>query len=214
MHTLLTTSSARVLLPILWVALFQAPAWAQRGITDALTPPAVAIGSTSGSYVLSGFESVNHYSGKLQFALPLLGIGGRGEAGYTMTLPISRGWQVQAQLDGNGSPVSYFVVTDQTPGFNWWVDSAVPRFSPGKLVYRRSGSGLIQCQSGSGPTDTYWYQSTLTRLTFVAADGSETELVDKPSGGGIALHGACDGFESNPATTRPEIGRASCRERV
>jgi RHS repeat-associated protein len=160
----------------------------QRGITDAITPPAVEQGATAGSYALSGFESVNPFSGRLHFALPLLTVGGRGEAGYTMMLTLDRGWQVQALLDGNGDPVSYYALTNQQADSHWWSDSAVPLFSPGRMVSRRSGSNRIQCEGTSGQ---YGYGTVLTRLTFIAADGSETEFVDKPSGGNPALIGQC-----------------------
>jgi YD repeat-containing protein len=190
------TNQTRVLVLSALVALLSFPLHGQRGITDAITPPAAEIGETAGSYVLSGFESVSHYSGKLHFALPLLSVGGRGEAGYTMTLALDRGWQFQAQLDGNGAPVSYFAVSNFWATSHWWGDLGAPMLSPGRLVSRRSGSGNVPCSMGGTA-----YHSVLTRLTFISGDGTETELVDKPSGGNEWFFGpACVSLDSR---TRP-----------
>ena len=51
------------------------------------TAASQAPGAPSGSYALTGFENVNLYNGNLNFHLPLLTVGGRGESGYTITLP-------------------------------------------------------------------------------------------------------------------------------
>src|ERR1017187_7032786 len=52
-------------------------------------------GTPAGSYALSGFESVDLYSGALNFHLPLLKVGGiRGESAYPMMLTIQRVWHV------------------------------------------------------------------------------------------------------------------------
>jgi hypothetical protein len=37
---------------------------------------------------LSGFDTVNLFSGHLNVRIPIVTIGGRGEAGYTMNLPL------------------------------------------------------------------------------------------------------------------------------
>src|SRR5947207_490717 len=55
---------------------------------QAMTPPGIAAGPIEGSLAGSQIDSVNLYNGKLSVHLPLLSIGGRGEAGYTMTLPV------------------------------------------------------------------------------------------------------------------------------
>ncbi len=174
-----------------------------RGITDLITPPAVEQGAPAGSYALSGFERVSLYSGKLHFALPLLSVGGRGETGYSMMLPLDRGWQVRPYNDVNGN-VNFFAVTALTVGTHWWSDRPVPLFSPGVVVSRRSGSGLEECAGSSG---TYWYRSVLTRLTFIGADGSETELVDEPSGGTAGMYGNCDINETRKLRPGPFVSR-------
>ena len=70
-----------------------------RSLEDYSTPPSAQPGAPAGSYPLSGFETVNLYSGKLSVNLPLLQIGARGSAGYTMYLPIDRTWTVEKQQE-------------------------------------------------------------------------------------------------------------------
>src|SRR5262245_1613217 len=53
----------------------------------AYTPLPETPGAPAGSYPLSGFDNVNLFNGHMNFQLPLMQIGGRGRAGYTMTLP-------------------------------------------------------------------------------------------------------------------------------
>ncbi|HEV2835742.1 MAG TPA: hypothetical protein VGW58_10520, partial [Pyrinomonadaceae bacterium] len=48
-----------------------------------------------GSYALSGFENVNLFNGNLNFALPMVNIGGRGEADLTMMLTIEQHWRIR-----------------------------------------------------------------------------------------------------------------------
>src|SRR5690349_170822 len=67
--------------------------------TDSATPLAMAPGAPAGSYAVSGFDNVNLFNGNLNFRLPLLQVGGRGEAGYTMMLPIEQHWQVMHRAD-------------------------------------------------------------------------------------------------------------------
>ena len=61
---------------------------------DGHTPSALTAGSPVGSYSLSDFESVNPYNGGLNLHFPLVRIGGRGSAGYSMMLPIEKKWIV------------------------------------------------------------------------------------------------------------------------
>src|SRR5438552_3848077 len=78
-------------------------------IFGGMTVPLVAPGTPAGSFALSGFETVNLYSGKLNVRIPLMNVGGRGEAGYTMFLPVQRNWEIEKTVDG--SLYSYFATT-------------------------------------------------------------------------------------------------------
>ena len=158
-------------------------------ITDGTTIPIVAPGTPAGSYALSGFDTIDLFSGKVNIRLPLLKIGGRGEAGYTITLPIQRNWRVEKTVDADAQTVSYYALTNQTPATNWWSDVA-PLYSPGVLMGRISRSSPQQCNM-----TTYWAVGTLSRMTFIAPDGTETELVDQITGGAVETGTTCgEGF--------------------
>jgi hypothetical protein len=88
---------------------------AQTSSTDGTTPQYLTPGAPAGSYSLSEVESVSLFNGNLNFSLPLLGIGGRGTAGYTMTLPIEQKWQVWklAETPPGQAPIL-------TPIGTWW----------------------------------------------------------------------------------------------
>jgi RHS repeat-associated protein len=148
--------------------LFAVGASAQSSVTDGSTPLALSPGAPDGSYSLSGFDNVNLYSGSLNFSLPLLKVGGRGEAGYTITLPIEQHWTVKH----SGSPDQGAI--HDFPQYNSW-KGIVPRYSPGVLQGRQVNDQL--CAQHLAVT------SSLTRLTFTAPDGTEYEMVDQSSGG-------------------------------
>src|SRR5712691_2702663 len=86
---------------LLALVLFATVASAQTtSTTDGTTPSGIAPGSPSGSYALSNLDNINLYNGNLNFALPLLQIGGRGAAGYEMTAPLNvKSWHVQKIYD-------------------------------------------------------------------------------------------------------------------
>src|SRR5262245_2276702 len=77
------------------------------GSWDGRTPPALTPGAPAGSYPLSGFDNVNLFNGKASVALPLMEIGARGEARYTMMTTVDRTWDVytidNCDLDLNGN---------------------------------------------------------------------------------------------------------------
>jgi hypothetical protein len=140
--------------------------------SDTVTPLATSPGAPSGSYELSGFENVNLYNGSLNFHLPLVRIGGRGSAGYTMTLSLdSKGWILrhsQNQLSETWLP---------TP--NGWAPK--PGLSAGIMTGRRSGfdpKNTYYCQSHIS-----LYETTLTTLTFIGPDGTEYDFRDQLNGG-------------------------------
>src|SRR6266481_2848052 len=81
------------------LVLFSSSASAQsRSATDGSTPLALTPGTPAGSYALSGFENVNPYNGNLNFALPMLRLGGRGATPYMMMLQIERHWRVEHSI--------------------------------------------------------------------------------------------------------------------
>ncbi len=174
--------------------------------TSAMTPPGMSPGSPAGTYALSGYDNVNLFNGNLNFRLPLLTVGGRGTAGYTMTLAAStKRWQVKTD-PASGDPVSCRPYVDVengepieinlcrqliddrfTPQWRQWNMRQVG-YGPGLMQGRKTGVGTVvkrTCDTCAvicnrlGPI----YRYTLTRLTFISPDGTEYELRDETTNG-------------------------------
>jgi RHS repeat-associated protein len=128
------------------------------------TPVGWAKGTPAGSYALSGFDNVNLFNGHLNFHLPLLKVGGRGSAGYTMALPIEQVWTSQLNDPNNFTGM---------PSYNWW-DGIKPGYGPGVLQARHQSEGCYE---------TFQTVYGTTRLTFTTSDGTEFELIDPTFGG-------------------------------
>jgi RHS repeat-associated protein len=152
-----------------------------KSATAGLTPVEEQPGAPAGSYALSGFDNVNLFSGNLNFRLPLMHIGGRGSAGYTMTLPIEQHWRVITvpvpHCDQTGCTY-YDSETRYIADPNWWT-GIQPGYGPGVLQGRQAGDYAANVQGCSLGV----FHLTLTRLTFTAADGTEFELRDAQSNG-------------------------------
>jgi RHS repeat-associated protein len=143
--------------------LFRIAGFAQ-GDWKASTPVGWAKGTPAGSFALSGFDNVNLFNGHMNFHLPLLKVGGRGSAGYTITLPIEQVWTSQLADPNNFTGM---------PSYNWW-DGIRPGYGPGVLQARHQSEGC---------NETFQTAYGTTRLTFTAADGTETEFIDPTYGG-------------------------------
>lgn len=165
-------------------ALFAVGAGAQttttRRATDGHTPLEIAPGSPAGSYALSDFDNISLFSQSLAFRLPLLRVGGRGEAGYTITLPIERKWRVTHKAVnpslGCERCEQYETEHHYRPESNWYT-ALKPGFSPGVMIVRMAGLDPLRASCGGA------FLKTLARLTFVAPDGTEYELRDARFGG-------------------------------
>jgi RHS repeat-associated protein len=161
--------------------------------TDGTTPLALKPGAPAGSYALSELDNINPYNGSLNFRLPLLSIGGRGGAGYTMTLPLEQKWRINVVATyltvyegGGGSPLPDPQVTyHYFPSANWWA-GIKPGYGPGVMQGRVAQFDAQVCQDS-----TMRAVQTLTRLTFTAPDGTEFELQDKQTDGAPAGVGIC-----------------------
>jgi hypothetical protein len=102
-----------------------------QNVLDDKTPPGQAPGAPSGSFAISGFESVNVFNGHLNFRLPLLKVGGRGGVAYVSALPIEQHWTVDHDPF---SDVYHF------PNHNWWTGLR-PGYGPGVLQGRQMSEG-------------------------------------------------------------------------
>jgi RHS repeat-associated protein len=153
----------------------------------AYTPLTEQPGAPAGSYPLSGFDNVNLFNGHMNFQLPLMQIGGRGRAGYTMTLSLERQWQVRtiAIPTCNQSGCTYYESNYNYTAYPSSWNSLRPGLGPGILLARQSGIGAGY--SAQGCSNPIYYQ-TLTRLTFIGPDGTEMELRDQQTGG-QPIHG-------------------------
>jgi YD repeat-containing protein len=116
---------------------------------------------------LSGFETLNLYNGNLNFRLPLLVVAGRGDARMTMTLAIERRFTVRKRGGSHELPVSY-----QVEGDSW--SPLKPGYGPGVLGIRYAVQEVQKDAHGQVTK-----QRSVTRATFIAPDGSETELRDQ-----------------------------------
>ena len=152
------------------------PIFAQQQVTDGATPLGLSPGAPAGSYPLSDFEDVNLFNGTLNFSLPLLKIEGRHEAAYSLMLRIDHKWLVQKEAY-DGQPPSYVY----TPQPGWWTDLGWAQiYSLGRVEMRQGGSrDFVLGSGGCG----YIHRQTLTRLTFIAPDGTEYELRDQATNG-------------------------------
>jgi RHS repeat-associated protein len=147
---------------------------------DGSTPSGLSRGTPAGSYALTGFDNVNLFNGHMNFHLPLVSVGGRKAAGYTIMLPIEQVWTAQV-LD----PINYFY----NPNYNWW-DGIKPGYSAGVLQARHQSEG---CEDGLIVS----FPAGITRLTFTLPDGTEHELIDQLFGG-QQTQSMCNMYEYNP----------------
>jgi RHS repeat-associated protein len=146
-----------------------------RPLTDSHTPTALSPGKPAGSYLLSGFETVNLYNGALNFSLPVYQFDGRGETDYSVNLNIKRTWQFRSYTfwtgPGTNSNPTYWYYAHS----NFW-DGIRNDYHPAILQGRPSRD-----RSPIGSPDGSCY--TLTKLTFTKADGTEVELRDRQTDG-------------------------------
>jgi len=158
---------------LLLISGFALSIFAQTSSTDGTTPSVLTAGAPAGSSPLSGFDNINLFNGNLNFHLPLVPVIGRGAAQYTMMLPIEEHWRV---LDRSTDYQEIWLPTDYT----WYGEK--PGYGPGVLLGRSAATAV------GGGTPCYPYYSgssyySLTRLTFIAPDGTEYEFRDQATGG-------------------------------
>jgi len=151
-----------------WIVLAAAmlPAQITRDLLDGTTPPGIAPGAAVGSYSLSNLESVNLFSGGLGFAVPLARVGGRGEVGYTISMPIETRWIVTVASGSN--TILYPTPSGTRTNF--------VGYSPGYMEARAEQS-YEYCGS------TVYSPYALLRLHWISPDGNDQEFIDRASYG-------------------------------
>lgn len=140
-------------------------------ITDNGVPPSIALSPTSGNPKIGDYGAIGTFNGRLNYTIPLLNVGGRGEAFYSIPLNINRLWifdyTVFYALDENGNDT----VPIGQQAFPWLLDNTLPKYMPGKLAYNVNFPSL-PC-SVEGPMV---YQG---KLSFASTDGSDISLFPK-----------------------------------
>lgn len=107
------------------------------------TPAGLAPGAPAGAFPLSGFENVNLFSGNLNFNLPILKIGGRGSAQYSVSVTIDRPqWRIETITDEG--------LTSYAPAVDAWHPFRTGTafhfsYAPGLLVGRATGELWGSC---------------------------------------------------------------------
>jgi RHS repeat-associated protein len=171
---------------------------AQRYSNDGYTPPSNVSGSPAGSYILSGFDTINLYNGRLNFVLPLATIGQRGNARHTISLFIDRKWEVQrTYLDESTFNYSDIIVPPPPSAKG---RLPVPYYPPRLYFVHLSSSyyEIAPCSQNPG-----FSTLILTRAYFIDTDGTETMLVDTASNGTAVPVFPCS--TSNPTHNRGRI---------
>jgi hypothetical protein len=145
---------------------------------DGYTAGQIQQGGPAGSYALSSLETLNTANGQLSITIPVVTVHGRGsvsvQLSVNLTPPI---WDVTAN--------SYeYDCGTYSCTIGWLYDMiatcflAAAPFSAGQFVFRSSGD-----QNGPVNGSSSRWNNVLTRGTFVAANGTETEFVDQQTNG-------------------------------
>ena len=153
-------------------------------ITQYSNPPGLAAGTPAGSYAISEAEAIDHFSGRLNFTLPLLRVGGRGSAGYAISLKIPSRWEASVQthcdVTQNFGSVCTPEIYDATFGS---YQAVMVEYGPGVLLKRSSGL-FGSCLFLGTNQQEYRMTSTRTSFVFVDSTGTEHELFDTSLHGG------------------------------
>jgi RHS repeat-associated protein len=177
----------------LLLALLSSSVTAQR-LGAGTTFPGIEPGAPAGSYALSGFDTVNLYNGNLNLHLPLFQSAGRGGAQHTIMLSIEQRWSMVKFVDPETNTISY----GANPS-NWAPYRA--GYGPGVLI----GRAVDYQPDGCPPPGPILPAASLTRLTFIAPDGTEIELRDQLYEGQPINHTSC---WLHPMTSRGKVFRS------
>jgi RHS repeat-associated protein len=144
----------------------------------------MAPGAPSGSYVLSGLDTVNFSNGHLNLNLPLFRLQGRGATQLPINVPFEFvQWRILGVVDSVTCTPGFpcvFSYKYQVLTTDW--NPFPPGFGAATLVQRASGDGCTEAGDGVSGWVIAW-QNTLSRLTFTEPDGTEHELWDTSTGG-------------------------------
>ena len=145
----------------------------------AFTPRGLEPGSPDGSYALTGLDTVNLYNGRANISIPLMQVGGLGEAGYTILANVTPyPWNVNAgTLQGITPAIQFYFYG---VGSSWAnVDN---RYKPAVIAARQANDFFTtMCTDPNTGHQYSWsgINNTVTRITLYMGDGTEMEFVDQ-----------------------------------
>jgi RHS repeat-associated protein len=145
-----------------------------------VVPQANAPGTPLGSYSLSDIESISLFSGRINATVPIVSVGGRGNAGYLLSIPIKDAhWAPHAD---RGDVTLLYAVDHpeslQEPGRSVYLQP----FEYGTVSVRYSGiNPTWPSPYPDGPNSTF--QACVVTMVFTSADGTEHQLFDEVEGG-------------------------------
>ena len=173
---------ATVFCPILAFLLVSGELDAQAGGPDPITtlngstPNQQLPGNPRGTSILDPREGINLSNGNVNFSIPLYHVGGRGNAGYDMVLPIQTKFQIENHSSSN---VNLWIPQGSVWPFNaFWAETPVLRYTPGRLVRRNSTDPTMGSWKCASTGISYYQGQTLTRISWIEADGTEHEFRD------------------------------------
>lgn len=137
-------------------------------LSDGFTLPEVEQGPLEGGYPTFDVGTVSLFSGKLSVSIAVRTVGGRGGAGYTISVPINQSWTVDKEWD------SHLVETPVPSVWSTTQSGLTPGVIEGRNAIKRIGTS---CSSLG------YYDYSLARITFIGPGGGEIELRDKLTNG-------------------------------
>jgi RHS repeat-associated protein len=144
------------------------------------TPAGLATGKALGSYLVNDIETVNLFNGNVSISIPLISIGGRGNAGYTMYKPVETPqWVASSNLTwqscGEDDMCGYW--SSGIYANPMYLRTIKSDYEAGFVEVRRVGTNYND--------DPHYnmFMRTHTTITFTSADGTGHTLYDEKYGG-------------------------------
>ncbi len=125
-------------------------------------------GSPAGSYSLSDSDTVNLFNGNLNFDLPLLSVGGRGEVKHGISLTLETEWSVTTTENVNGYITQEF--------------SPITKKGLSLVSSVTAESNIVtdfQSPCSNDPYALIYWTHHQFNLKFIAPDGTEQVLIDR-----------------------------------
>src|SRR5215813_11919476 len=140
--------------------------------TDGSSPSGMAPGAPAGSYPLSNFENLVYYNGSLNVTLPILTVGGRGGAQFTIPLNVrTHPWRVSGFYLQGTNPNCYIYYASN----HWWQQlDPDPNYGAGIMMTRFTGKDL----TNDPLIGQSIYSSMHSQLSFTAPGGTEYNFYD------------------------------------